>query len=101
MKGDRTLDRLQYFGYIIGDGNEDGRYNIYGAHGKILLSNIETEKSADGIGINRNGDKLAVSDMNGVRIFDLITNAGAGVRKGGRQIQLYCGKSYFLPGRQC
>lgn len=73
LKGDRTLDRLQYFGYIIGDGNEDGRYNIYGAHGKILLSNIETEKSADGIGINRNGDKLAVSDMNGVRIFDLIT----------------------------
>lgn len=73
VKGDRTLDRLQYFGYIIGDGNEDGRYNIYGAHGKILLSNIETEKSADGIGINRNGDKLAVSDMNGVRIFDLIT----------------------------
>ena len=73
VKGDRTLDRLQYFGYIIGDGNEDGRYNIYGAHGKILLSNIETEKSADGIGINRNGDKLAVLDMNGVRIFDLIT----------------------------
>lgn len=73
VKGDRTLDRLQSFGYIIGDGNEDGRYNIYGAHGKILLSNIETEKSADGIGINRNGDKLAVSDMNGVRIFDLIT----------------------------
>lgn len=73
VKGDRTLDRLQSFGYIIGDGNEDGRYNIYGAHGKILLSNIETEKSADGIGINRNGDKLAVLDMNGVRIFDLIT----------------------------
>lgn len=73
VKGDRTLDRLQSFGYIIGDGNEDGRYNIYGAHGKILLSNIETEKSADGIGISRNGDKLAVSDMNGVRIFDLIT----------------------------
>lgn len=73
VKGDRTLDRLQYSGYIIGDGNEDGRYNIYGAHGKILLSNIETEKSADGIGINRNGDKLAVLDMNGVRIFDLIT----------------------------
>lgn len=73
LKGDRTLDRLQSFGYIIGDGNEDGRYNIYGAHGKILLSNIETEKSADGIGINRNGDKLAVLDMNGVRIFDLIT----------------------------
>lgn len=73
VKGDRTLDRLQSFGYIIGDGNEDGRYNIYGAHGKILLSNIETEKSADGIGISRNGDKLAVLDMNGVRIFDLIT----------------------------
>lgn len=73
VKGDRTLDRLRSFGYIIGDGNEDGRYNIYGAHGKILLSNIETEKSADGIGINRNGDKLAVLDMNGVRIFDLIT----------------------------
>ena len=73
VKGDRTLDRLQSFGYIIGDGNEDGRYNIYGAHGKILLSNIETEKSADGIGINRNGDKLAVLDMNGVRIYDLIT----------------------------
>ena len=73
VKGDRTLDRLQSFGYIIGDGNEDGRYNIYGAHGKILLSNIETEKSADGIGINRNGDKLAVLDMSGVRIFDLIT----------------------------
>lgn len=73
VKGDRTLDRLQYSGYIIGDGKEDGRYNIYGAHGKILLSNIETEKSADGIGISRNGDKLAVSDMNGVRIFDLIT----------------------------
>lgn len=73
VKGDRTLDRLQSTGYIIGDGNEDGRYNIYGAHGKILLSNIETEKSADGIGISRNGDKLAVSDMNGVRIFDLIT----------------------------
>ena len=73
VKGDRTLDRLQSFGYIIGDGNEDGRYNIYGAHGKILLSNIKTEKSADGIGINRNGDKLAVLDMNGVRIFDLIT----------------------------
>lgn len=73
VKGDRTLDRLQSYGYIIGDGNEDGRYNIYGAHGKILLSNIETEKSADGIGINRNGDKLAVLDMNGVRIFDLIT----------------------------
>lgn len=73
LKGDRTLDRLQSFGYIIGDGNEDGRYNIYGAHGKILLSNIETEKSADGIGISRNGDKLAVLDMNGVRIFDLIT----------------------------
>lgn len=73
VKGDRTLDRLQSFGYIIGDGNEDGRYNIYGAHGKILLSNIETEKSADGIGINRNGDNLAVLDMNGVRIFDLIT----------------------------
>lgn len=73
VKGDRTLDRLQSYGYIIGDGNEDGRYNIYGAHGKILLSNIKTEKSADGIGINRNGDKLAVLDMNGVRIFDLIT----------------------------
>jgi hypothetical protein len=84
VKGDRTLDRLQSFGYIIGDGNEDGRYNIYGAHGKILLSNIETEKSADGIGINRNGDKLAVWDMNGVRIFDLITQEQVFEKEDGR-----------------
>ena len=72
IKGDRTLDRLQNSGYILGDGKEDGRYNIYGVHGKILLGNIETEKSG-GIDINRNGDKMAVLDVNGVRIFDLIT----------------------------
>lgn len=45
VKGDRTLDRLQSFGYIIGDGNEDGRYNIYGAHGKYCSAILKQRKA--------------------------------------------------------
>ena len=77
VKGDRTLIRLSEPGYIIGE-NGNGRYNIYGTHGKALLSDIEIAKKAEknleySASVFRNGNKLSINDANGTRIFDLET----------------------------
>lgn len=76
VKGDRTLTRLS--GFIAGE-NADGRYNIYGKHGKVLLSNIKIEKSKytddwqNEIYIEKAGNSMYLSDENGARVFDLTT----------------------------
>lgn len=76
VKGDRTLTRLS--GFIAGE-SADGRYNIYGKHGKVLLSNIKIEKSRytdywqNEIYIEKAGNSMYLSDENGARVFDLTT----------------------------
>ncbi len=76
IKGDRTLTRLS--GFIAGE-SADGRYNIYGEHGKVLLSNIKIEKSKytddwqNEIYIEKAGNSMYLSDENGARVFDLTT----------------------------
>ena len=76
VKGDRTLTRLS--GFIAGE-SADGRYNIYGEHGKVLLSNIKIEKSKytddwqSEIYIQKAGSSMSFKDENGTRVFDLTT----------------------------
>ena len=76
VNGDRTLTRLS--GFIAGE-NADGRYNIYGKHGKVLLSNIKIEKSEytddwqSEIYIQKAGSSMSFKDESGTRVFDLTT----------------------------
>ena len=76
-KGDRTLKRLS-FEYIAGE-NADGKYNIYGAHGKLLLSDIEIEKNMNvdiwenDIAVKTAGDSMLINDYGGSRVFSLTT----------------------------
>ena len=76
VKGDRTLAWLS--GFIVGE-STDGRYNIYGGRGKVLLSNIKIEKSKytddwqNEIYVQKAGNSMAFKDESGTRVFDLTT----------------------------